>query len=62
MKNKKTIVQLICQGLITMFLVSNIVIAAITKECTLFAYICCNILAILQSLIIMDTYLEESRK
>lgn len=62
MRNKKNIVQISCQTLIALFLVTNIIIAATTKECTLFSYICCNVLAVLQSLIIIDMYWERRTK
>ena len=62
MKNNKNIVQIIFQGLTAVFFATNIVIAAATKGCTLFSYICCHIVAILQSIMIMDMYWEDGKK
>lgn len=62
MRDKKNIVQIVFQILTTLFLATNIAIAAVTKECTLFSYVCCNIIAILQSFILTDMYWEEGKK
>lgn len=62
MKNKKYIARIACQVLIAIFLVSNIVIAATTKEITLFSYICCHVLGVLQSVLIIDMLRGENSK
>lgn len=58
MKNKKNIT-LICQGLITIFLVVNIAIAVATKENTLFSYIFCNVLAMMQTFLVIVMFLKR---
>lgn len=61
MKNKKNIIQIICQMFVALSLMVNIVIAAVTKECTLFSYICCCVIAVLQSFIILADMCSERR-
>ena len=59
MKNKRVFTILACQILIAIFLVINIIGALVTKQATLFSYVCCHILGILQSVIIIKTVLRE---
>lgn len=59
MKNK---FQIICQCLVAFFLIGNIVIAAITKENSLFSYICCNVLGLIEAYIIVDMFWNNTAK
>lgn len=62
MRNKRNIVPLVCQGVIAAFLAVNVAIASVTKQANLFSYICCHILGILQSIIIISMYVEENKR
>lgn len=62
MRNKKLLVPLVCQVLIAVFLVINIIAVLVTKRMTMFSYICCHVLAIVQSVDIILTTLTIGKE
>ena len=57
--NNKNVTPILFHVLIALVMVTNIVVALITKENTLLSYICCNVIAIIQTVTIIDTYFDR---
>ena len=61
MQYKKLLIALMCQILIIIFLGVNIVVALTTEQMTMFSYICCHVLAIVQAAEIILTLFETGK-
>lgn len=59
---KKYITSIMLETLIIIFLVVNIVAALISQDVSLFSYVCCHIVCILQALMLISAIHWENHK
>lgn len=59
---KKYITSIVLEALIIVFLAVNIVAALISQDVSLFSYVCCHIVCILQALTLISAMRWENSK